>query len=427
MTIEWEVSTLPVGLRVLTVPMPHAQSVSTAFFVGIGSRGEDQPTNGLSHYLEHMLFKGTERRPDAQAISEAIEGAGGVLNAYTTRELTCYWNTVPFEGAETSIDVTADMLQHSLLAAEEIDRERTVVQQEIRRAHDNPGQWAGELGHHALFGDQPIGWAIAGSLDTVEGMQRPHFVDHMQRFYRAENSVLAVAGNITHERVMGLAAGRFDDLPRGAAPPVPSARPGLPSERVLVDARAIEQTNLTLSTQALARRDPDRYAFEVLNAVLGRGMSSRLFKEVRERRGLAYSVGSHISRFLDIGSFTVSAGVTRDHQEEALAVILSELDRVAAEPVSADELRRTIDYLAGSLRLSLETPMSLGQRYGNQLLHDGAVEPVDETIAAIRAVTADDVQRVARRVLGRRDYALAVVGPSASTERLTEILAVPAA
>jgi len=422
-TIEWQQSTLPVGLRVLTVPMPHAQSVSTAFFVGIGSRGEDPRTNGLSHYLEHMLFKGTQRRPDAQAISEAIEGAGGVLNAYTTREMTCYWNTLPFEGAETGIDVAADMLQYSLLSGEEIDRERTVVQQEIRRAHDNPGQWAGELGHQALFGDQPIGWAIAGSLDTVEGLQRQDFVDHMERFYRAENSVLAVAGNVTHEQVLALAAKRFDDLPRGETPAPPAAQPGLPATRLLVDERAIEQTNLILSTQALARRDPDRYSLEVMNAVLGRGMSSRLFKEVRERRGLAYSVGSHISRFLDIGSFTVSAGVTREHQEEALAVIVAELDRLVADPVAEDELRRTIDYLAGSLRLSLETPMAVGQRYGNQLLFDGEIEPIDQTIAAIRAVTAQDVQRVAQRLLAPRDFALAVVGPSASTERLAEILA----
>jgi predicted Zn-dependent peptidase len=420
--IAQQISTLSNGLRVVTTQLPTAQSAAVAYFAGIGSRGEDPRTNGLSHYLEHMLFKGTTNRPTAPLISQAIEGAGGNLNAYTTHEITCYWNLVPFEAASTGIEVVADMIQHSLLAQEEIDRERTVVQQEIRRSHDNPGQWVGELLGKATFGDQPVGWPVAGSLETVEALQRDDFVEHMERFYTTSNSVFSVAGNVEHTAVVAAAEAAFTHLPVGTASTIAPATHGLPAERIVVEQRELEQTQIALSMQALPRRDPDRYALEILHTILGRGMSSRLFEEVRERRGLAYSVGSRVSRFQDIGSFTVSAGVTRAQQEEALQVIVEQLHKVTAEPVGVDELRRAIDYAAGSFRLSFETPMAYGQRFGEQLLQDGTLEPVDDTVAALRAVTAEDVRRVAQRVIGPGEYALAVVGPSAEEDRLAAIL-----
>ena len=421
--IRPRIATLDNGLRVVTTSIPTAQSASTAFFVGVGSRGEDRRNNGVSHYLEHMLFKGTERRPTAPEISQAIEGAGGALNAYTTRELTCYWNNLPFERAETGIEVVADMLQHSLLAAEEIDRERTVVQQEIRRGHDTPAARTAELMVHAVYGDQPIGWPVTGTLDTVGALQREDFTTHVERFYTASNSVLSVAGNVEHEWVVETAARHFEDLRGGDPAPQTPAEHGLPEERVIVEEREIEQTNLALCVQGLSRRDPRRYALELLHTVLGRGMSSRLFKEVRERRGLAYSVGSRIARHRDIGAFSVTAGVTADHQEEALEVIVGELGRAASEPVSDDELRRALDFATGTFRLSLETPMSLGQRFGEQLLQDGELELPTETVARLQAVTADEMQAVASELFAERAYALAVVGPSAPAGRLESLLA----
>ncbi|MSP22590.1 MAG: insulinase family protein [Dehalococcoidia bacterium] len=417
-----EITTLPNGLRVITTAIPTSQAAAVAFFVGIGSRGEQPRTNGLSHYIEHMLFKGTTKRPTAPEISQTIEGAGGQLNAYTSRELTCYWNALPFEAVDVGIDVVADMLQYALLEQTEIDRERTVVQQEIRRGHDSPAQWVGELIGRATFGDQPVGWPVAGSLETVGEMQRPDFIEHIQNYYSASNAVFSVAGNISHVAVLELASKSFDDLPTTPVSRVPAAKPGLPGERVIVEERELEQTNLALSMQCFGRRDPDRHALDVLNAVLGRGMSSRLFKEVRERRGLAYSVGSSSSRLTDIGTLNVSAGVTREHEEEALHVIVDELDRLVTEPVAADELQRSIDYVAGSLRLSQETAMSQGQRHGNQLLQDGVLESIDEQVAAVRAVTAEAVQAVAQRVIGPRQFALAVVGPSASADTLDNLL-----
>jgi len=418
----WQLTTLDNGLRVLTTAVPTAQSTASAFFVRVGSRDEQPKTNGLSHYIEHMLFKGTAQRPEATLISQAIEGAGGALNAYTTKELTCYWNNLPYERAETGIEVLADMLQHSLLDAEEIDRERTVVQQEIRRSHDNPGSFVGELLGKAVYGDQPIGWPIAGSVETVEGMQRPDFTDHMRRYYTAENAVLSVAGNVEHEQVLGWASEAFRDLDRGTPPAPPASEQDRPEEYIQLDPRDLEQTNVALSMHGIARRDEDRYAFDLMITALGRGMSSRLFQEVRERRGLAYSVSAGGARYSDTGSLTVNAGVTREHEEEALEVILRELQRLVDEPMPEDELQRTKDYAAGSFRLSLETPMSLGQRYGNQLLIDGEIESPEDTVAGLRAVTAGDIQRVAARIIAPRSFSIAVVGPTAEAERLDQLL-----
>ena len=288
---QWEIDELESGLRVVTTPVPTAQSASVNVFVGVGSRAENPRTNGLSHYLEHMMFKGTERRPTAIHIAEAIEGAGGILNAYTSQEVTCYWNQVPFDKFSLAMDVLADMMRQALIAQEEVDRERTVVQQEIRRAYDQPSAWAGHLLSEATFGDQPLGWPVAGTVETVEELQRGDFMEHIGTWYVPKNIVLSVAGNVTHKEAVAEARKLYLGL-EGKAPPADSlANEGIPQRNVIVEARDISQSNIGISLHAVSRTDPDRYPLMLLNAVLGRGMSSRLFKEVRERRGLAYSVG----------------------------------------------------------------------------------------------------------------------------------------
>ncbi len=423
MPIEWQISTLSNGLRVVTTPVPTAQSVSVNVFVGIGSRGEERRTNGLSHYMEHMLFKGTERRADAIVIAEAIEGAGGVLNAYTSKELTCYWNQVPFDKLALARDVLADMYRNSLLAQAEIDRERTVVQQEIRRAFDQPGAWASELLSHATFGDQPIGWPIAGTIETVEGMQRDDFVQHVATYYVPSNTVISVAGNTTHAEVLGLAEQLFGDLAAGTAPSSAPAVTQFAPERVVVEKREIAQCNMGIALHALARKDPDRYPLMVMNTILGRGMSSRLFKEVRERRGLAYSVGSGVGRYNDIGTMSVSAGVTLEHLEEATQVIRDQLFRMAAEPAGEEEVTKARDFSTGNFRLGLESTMALAQRAGEMLLMTGEIEPIEDVVSSIAAVTAGEVQRVAQRLFKPGGFAMAVVGPGGDADRLEAILA----
>ena len=421
--IDWQISTLSNGLRVVTTPVPTAQSVSVNVFVGIGSRGEERRTNGLSHYLEHMLFKGTPRRGDAIVIAEAIEGAGGVLNAYTSKELTCYWNQVPFDKLALAMDVLADMYRNSLLDQGEIDRERTVVQQEIRRAFDQPGSWASELLSRATFGDQPIGWPVAGTIETVEGMQRDDFVRHVATYYVPSNTVISVAGNTTHAEVLGLAERLYGDLPARTAPSVARAVTQFAPERVVVEKREIAQCNMGIALHALARNDPDRYPLMVMNTILGRGMSSRLFKEVRERRGLAYSVGSGVGRYNDIGTMSVSAGVTLEHLEEATQVIRDQLFRMANEPAGEEEVTKARDFSTGNFRLGLESTMALAQRAGEMLLTTGAIEPIEDVVSSIAAVTAGEVQRVAQRLFKPGGFAMAVVGPGGDADRLEAILA----
>jgi len=420
----WEIATLKNGLRVVTTPVPTSQAANVNIFIGVGSRAEGRRVNGVSHYLEHMLFKGTDRRPDAITIAEAIEGAGGVLNAYTAKELTCYWNQVPYDMLAVAMDVVSDMVLHSRLDEVEIERERTVVQQEIRRSHDQPGAWAGELLSRAVYGDQPVGWSIAGTIESVQGLTRQDMVDHIAAWYTPQNSVLSVAGNVSHAQVMELAERHLADWQGGGPPPVVPALAGIPPENVLTDVREITQCNVAIGLRAIPRGDPDRFPLTILNNVLGRGMSSRLFKEVRERRGLAYSVGSGVSRHVDTGTMSISMGVTPENLREAITVSLGELRRLVEERVPEEELTKARDYSAGSFRLGQESEMSLGQRAGENLLLMGEIEPVDEVVDGLRSVTAEDVQRVAARLFHADNLALSVVGPQADPDELRALLAV---
>jgi predicted Zn-dependent peptidase len=314
------------------------------------------------------------------------------------------------------------MLRNSILDPEEIIRESTVVQQEIKRTKDQPGAFVGELLGRAFYGDHQMGWSTAGTEESVAALTQDDFVDWIEAWYGAPNIVLSVAGNTTHEQVMALAERYFLDGKTKAPPSMPGLGLEPPAEHVIGDERAISQSNLAMGMPALSRDDPDRYILMILNAVLGRGMSSRLFKEVRERRGLAYSVGSSVSRYSDCGMLGVSAGVSPENVTEAATVILNELDRLTQEPVPAEELKKAIDYTVGSFRLSLESTMALGQRAGESLLTLGEIEPVEGVVEKLRAVTSDDVLRVAQRVVNRKKTAIALVGPDIPEKTLTDLL-----
>jgi predicted Zn-dependent peptidase len=321
------------------------------------------------------------------------------------------------------MDVLADMLHHSIIDPEEIDRERSVVQQEIKRSKDQPGAYVGELLGRAIFGEHQMGWPTAGTEESVAALARQDFFDWMDTWYGAPNIVLSVAGNAEHDRVVDY-AGRLFVNGRAAAPPrVRSvSEAALPAERVAFDERDINQSNLVLGMPSISREDPDRYALMIMNAVLGRGMSSRLFREVRERRGLAYSVGSSASRYADSGVFVVSAGVSPEKLAEAVTVILEEIEKLTVEDVGEDELRKARDYTVGSFRLSLESSMALGQRAGESLLTLGEIEPVESVVESLRAVGPADIKRVASRVINRERTALAVVGPSIDESVLAGLL-----
>ncbi|MDZ7729557.1 MAG: pitrilysin family protein [Dehalococcoidia bacterium] len=330
MGVTWHTDTLPNGLRVVTTPMPTTQAVSINLFVGVGSRSEPQRLNGITHFLEHMVFKGTDRRPDALLIAQAIEGAGGTLNAYTNKEFTCYWNIVPFDRFATALDVGADMLLHSKLEQAEIDRERTVVQQELKRNHDNPQAWAARLIGQSVYGAQPCGWDVGGSVETVEEMHRPDFISHIAEWYLPSNIVLSVAGNVQHEQVMEEAAKHFSDMKPGELPRVQAYDPSTTGAQVVTDQRDIDQCTLFLGLPTFGRGDDRRFSMRIMNDLLGGGMSSRLFREVRERRGLAYSVNSSFGfpgrrRRLHHCRRRQQRQAHRDHR----TVALGELERLA--------------------------------------------------------------------------------------------------
>lgn len=422
MAVTWQTSTLPHGLRVATTPVPTTQAAAVSLFVGAGSRSEPRRLNGITHFLEHMIFKGTERRPRATMIAEEIEGAGGTLNAYTNKEFTCYWNVVPYDRLETAIDITADMLLHSTLAQEEIERERTVVQQELKRNHDNPASWTSRLLGVAVYGEQPCGWDVGGTVELVGAMERPDFVSHMGDWYLGPNMVLSVAGNCTHEQVLELAEPRFAEVAGGDIPAVTPYDAAIAGPRVSVDSRDIDQCSVMLGMPLFGRDDPRRFALRLLNDVLGSGMSSRLFTEVRERRGLAYSVHSGYGFLADAGVFTISAGVERDKLGETIGVCLHELGRLASEPVPEDELGRAKEHAIGRFRLSLETAFSLGQRHGEQLLTRGGIETIDEFATGLEAVTAAEVRAVAADVFVNERLHCAAVGPSLDEDEIANAL-----
>lgn len=423
-SVEPTIDVLANGLRVVVTEIPHSQAAVLAAYVGVGSRDEARETLGLSHYLEHMLFKGTEARPEPTAISAAIEGAGGSLNAFTTRELTSYWNRVPFDRLPLAMDVLADSVRHSLLAEAEIERERTVICSEIRRAHDQPGQRVMQLISDAAYGEQPLGWEIAGDLESVGAVTREHLAHHIDTFYRPSRIVLSVAGNVQRAHVVELAERHWGSgWQSNASEPAParsSAADSMSDDRAQIEVRDLEQCNLALALRSIHRLDPDRYAMALLNEVLGGGMSSRLFTEIREKRGLAYSVGSHPTAFDDAGHLTIMAGVTDEHVLETVDVVFDELGKLVAEPVTDDEIDRVREHAIGSFRLGLDAAASWCHRAGGMLLANGFIEPVEETIAGYQAVTAADIQRVAQRVVRERNLAAAVVGPFNQADALRE-------
>jgi len=314
------------------------------------------------------------------------------------------------------------MLHNALLAPEEIVRERSVVQQEIKRTKDQPGAWAGELLGQAMYGDHPMGWSTAGTEDTVGALSQADFRDWIRVRYGAPNVVVSVAGNTSADVVNSVVRRYFPNSHSATPPAVAPVDSDIPARRSIGEARPIAQANVALGMPALPRGDPDRYALMVLNSLLGRGMSSRLFREVRERRGLAYSIGSAVSRHSDTGMLAISAGVSPENVREAVHVITTELEKLAQERVGDEELTKARDYTVGSFRLSLETPMALGQRAGENLLTLGEIEPIESVVEKLRAVETDDISRVARRILRRERVALSVVGPDVEEEELEEMV-----
>lgn len=403
------------GLRVVTERLPALRSVAVGFWVGTGSRDETDALAGASHFLEHLLFKGTESRR-AGEIAEAVESAGGDMNAFTGQEMTAFYVRVPDRHLPLALDILSEIMWAPALRPEEVESERQVILEEIRMRDDTPDDVVHDLFAAAMFPEHPLGREISGSQETISAISRDQIASYHAAHYRPRNVVVAVAGNLDHDSVVKAvdAAQPAESQDRPARVGGADARP---SQAVAVLERPLEQVHMVMGARAFPRDDPDRYALAVLDQVLGGGMSSRLFQEVRERRGLAYSVFSYRSAFEETGALAVYCGTARERVEEVLEVMRSELDRLAADGGVTDrELTSAQGHLAGSLALSLESSASRMHRIGRAELTLGEVPTLDEVVAAVERVTSTDVERVVDRVLGSGVRTLAVVGPVAGLD-----------
>jgi predicted Zn-dependent peptidase len=400
-------SELDCGIRLVTERMPAVQSVTAGFWVGIGSRDEAGPLAGASHFLEHLLFKGTPTRT-AEEISEAIDAVGGDLNAFTTKEYTAFYVRLLAEHAELGFDILSHIMWDPAFRAEEVESERQVILEEILMHADEPADLVHEVFGSALFPEHPLGREVLGEKGTIEAMPRDAIAAFHADHYRPANIVMAAAGAVDHDEVAAAIESRFRGKPGGSAPR--RSPPDRPARRLHVVRRPTEQAHLVIGVPALDRDDDDRYALSVLNHVLGGGLSSRLFQEIREKRGLAYSVFSYRSSFEGAGELAVYAGTSPAHVHEVLDLVDVEFDRLGSRGITARELEVAKGHLVGTLVIGLEDSATRMSRIGRSMLIHGEVLNVEDVNARVNAVTLEDVARVASTVLSA-ERVLAVVGP----------------
>jgi predicted Zn-dependent peptidase len=410
-----QVSRLPSGLTVVTEQMDRVETVSLGAYVGAGTRDETADENGASHFLEHMAFKGTAKR-SAAAIAEAIEDVGGHINAYTAREQTAYYVKLLKEDLALGADIIGDILTHSAFAPEELERERGVILQEIGQANDTPDDIVFDHFQETAYPDQPMGRPTLGREAGIREMPRDMLTGYMRRHYTTSNVVVAAAGALTHDRVVALAAEHFADLAQDTAP---AYVPGMYSGGEFREARDLDQVHIVLGFPAMAYGDPDFYPSMLLSTLLGGGMSSRLFQEIREKRGLVYSIYSFTAPAMDGGLFGIYAGTGEEEARELVPVTLEELRRVQVD-ANEDELRRARAQVKAGLLMSLESTGSRCEQLARQLQVFGRIIPVAETVAKIDAVTLADVRRAASRIFRGRPT-LAAMGPAEQVPHLVDI------
>lgn len=418
----YEKTVLDNGLRVVSSHMPHTRSVSICLFVGAGSRYEADPIAGVSHFLEHMLFKGTERRPTPQHVSEEIEGVGGTMNAGTDKELTVYWAKVGDQHFDRTMDVLVDNLRHSKLEPEEIEKERAVITEELSMVEDSPGDLVNVLVDEVIWPNQPLGRDAGGTKESVAAITRQDIVSYMGRHYVPENTVLTVAGNVTHQRVVDSARLLLSDWPRAPFGTWYPVVDGHEQPRIGLRSRRTEQAHVCLATPGVAGSDPRRFAVDVLNCVLGEGMSSRLFQEIREHLGLAYDVHSYVEHFQDTGATVIAAGVDPRRIDKTIRAILAELEKMTKQLVPDKELTKAKEFIKGRLQLRMEDTRAVSSWLGSQELLRQEILTVDKVLGLIDRVTAEEVQSMAQQLFVPGHFNLAVVGPYKDQGRFARLL-----
>ncbi|HUW24223.1 MAG TPA: pitrilysin family protein [Patescibacteria group bacterium] len=413
---------LPNKLRVISVPMPGLSSATVLVLVGAGSRYEQREKAGLSHFLEHMIFKGTEKRPTAFDISSLVDSVGGENNAFTSKDQTGYYIKLQTEHLKLAFDILSDTLRNSLFLKEEINRERGAIIEEINMYADNPLYKIDDVFYELMFDGNPLGWSIAGDKKTVSNINREDFLNYAQHFYQGSDMVLAVAGKISTPEVKKLAEEYFSSFASGEKEKFVEFEDHQNQPRVKIDYKKTDQAHLYFGYPAFSFHDPDKIVLNVLSAILGGGMSSRLFIQVRERRGLAYYVSSSVDLYQETGFLAARAGLNLEKVEEAVKVIVEEFEKIKKGDVGRSELAKAKEFLKGRATLRLENSRSMAEWYAEKELVEGNIETPAEAFAKIEKVTLEDIKRVAQRVVKEGKTNLAIIGPYEDEKRFLKLL-----
>jgi len=410
--MKFNKTVLPNGLRVITVPMPSFESATALVMVGAGSRYETKKNSGISHFLEHMAFKGTEKRPTSMDIASLIDGIGGEFNAFTGKEYTGYYVKSGKNNVETILDVLSDMLKHSKLDPVEIEKEKGVIAEEINLYEDMPMRKIGDIYEQLLYGDTPMGWDIAGEKDIVSKITREDFVAYMESLYSPHNMTVVVAGGVHEESMREMVGNYFGDMKRfETISPVP-VKETQKKPSVLIKHKKTEQTHIALGVRTVDLHHPDRYPLSVLSSIMGGGMSSRLFDEVREKRGLAYYVRSSTDEYMDVGSFVSTAGIDPKRIKDAVAVMIEQYGLVASGSlkIKDEELKKAKEYMKGHLVLELEDSRSVSTFYAHQELLEKEVLNPAQILKHIDDVTVDQIDEVGKKYFKNEGLNLALIG-----------------
>jgi len=420
--MHYQRTVLPNGLRVLTIPMASLQSVTVLVMVAAGSRYETKHNNGISHFLEHMAFKGTTSRPTPQIIANLIDGIGGESNAFTSKEYTGYYIKSATTHLDLTLDILSDMLQHSLLKQQEIDKERGVIVEELNMYEDTPMRRLGDIYDHLLYGDSPMGRDIIGTKESLAGIAREDFIAYMSSLYSADNMTVIVAGGIDEKNSAEIVTKYFSKMPAFTTAGYEKVVVTQTQPSLLLKQKATEQAHLALGVRGVPLGHPDEYPLEVLAAVLGAGFSSRMFQEIREKRGLAYYIGTSSDNNTDCGDFTTTAGVDPKRIDEAIKAILEQYDTIRSSDIPEKELQKAKELIKGHFVLSLEDSRSVASFFGHQEILEHHIDTPEQVIEKIDKVTADDVHRVAKQYLVADTLNLAIIGNFDDRQRFEKLL-----
>jgi predicted Zn-dependent peptidase len=417
MNYDYRLITLRNGARIASVEMPHMQSVSVGIWAGVGGRHESQSNSGMSHFIEHLIFKGTKKR-NARRITEAVEGLGGYLNAFTTEDHTCYYAKAGAAHFNTLCDVLHDMYLNSLFAPADIERERDVIREEIMMYRDHPGQHAQELLSETMWPGHPLGRPLTGTLETIATFHRPALMHYMRENYNGRTTIATVAGKVRHEEAAAQLAPALEKLPAGRPPRYARCRIASGEARVSLFTQETEQTHLAMGFYAFGRQDERRFALKLLSVIIGENMSSRLFQKLREQHGFCYSIQSGMVALADAGMINISAGLDTAKLRRAVKMIMSELERVCHTPPSRHELRKAQDYTIGQTLMGLESTTNQIMWMGESILGYRKILDPAEIEQRVLAVTAEDVRAVACHCLNRARLGVAIVGPVKDVEEI---------